>query len=91
MTIVQYFEQDGAKTFDVAQALRCSGWRIEPSALLTTTGLVLVDRLEPQHTVTVSHITHDRLFGMYFVHYTEGGWQCLDHAIEQFRRKYITP
>ena len=91
MPIVQYFERDGAKVFDVAQALACSGWDVEQSRLLDTHGLVLVDRLKPQHIVTVSHITYDRFFIMYFVHYKEGGWQCLDHAIDQFRRNRVTP
>jgi hypothetical protein len=89
--IVQYFERDGAKTFDVQQALRCSGWGVELEKLLETTGLVLTDRLKPSHVVTVSHITYSRWFEMYFVHYAEGGWQCLDHAIEQFRLKRISP
>ena len=84
MGIVQYFRMDGAKKFDVKQALADSGWNITLEELLMTTYIPLVDRKDPGHKVTVSYFTQDRLFEMWFVHYAEGGWQCLDHAIEQF-------
>ena len=84
--IVQYFERDGLKQFDVVQALADSGWDVDLDELPTLSGLVLADRSNPEHRVTVSEVTCTQLFKMWFVHYVEGGWQCLDHAIEQFTR-----
>lgn len=84
--IVKYFEKDGQKTFDVVQALKDSGWDVPFENILMTQGLELVDRNDPCHLVTVSSIVLDRIYRMYFVSYVEGGWQCLDHAIEQFRK-----
>ncbi len=84
MGIVDYFELDGCKVFDVLQALKTSGWGIEYKDILATSGLRLVSRDDPQIKVTVRSIKLDRLFAMYFVDFVEGGWSCLDHAIENF-------
>lgn len=85
MSIVKYFyDYDNQKLFDVKQALKDSGWGIMFKDILETNGLKLVDRNDPKSKVTVSRITLDRLFATYFVHYVEGGWNCLDHAVEQF-------
>lgn len=89
MGIVKYFEQDGQKTFDVIQALNDSGWGIPFDDILDTTGLRLVDRTDESHKVTVSAITLDHITKTYFVHFKEGGWLCLDNAIEQFTRAII--
>lgn len=89
MGIIKYFEQDGQKTFDVIQALNDSGWGILFEDILDIKGFRLVDRANENHKVTVSSITLDHITKTYFVHYEEGGWQCLDNAIEQFAKVTI--
>ena len=84
--IVRYFKRNGVKVFDVAQALRDSQWGVLFEDILKTKGLRLIDREDPKYQVTVSSIVLDRSMNMYFVSHIEGGWQCLDHAIEQFGR-----
>ena len=82
--IVQYSYDNGRKVFDIDRALIDSGWGITEDNLLKTSGLKLADRNNPNHIVTISHIEHARFFNMYFVHFSEGGWLCLDNAINQF-------
>jgi hypothetical protein len=84
--IVQYFTVDGQKKFDIAQALRDSGWGVSYARLDEMAGVQLVDRNNPDHRVTIAGIRADPLFAMVFVDFEGGGWLCLDHAIEQFRR-----
>ncbi len=86
--VVVYFDLHGQKVFDPAQALRDCGWGISLENLSEAEGLVLVDRLDPDNRLIVKTITHDRLMGMYFVSFKEGGWQCLDHAITQFEKAH---
>lgn len=84
MSIVKYFQKNNRKVFDVKQAVEDSGWNIEFEDILKTKDLKLVDRKDSRQSTTVFSITLDRLFGTYFVYYIEGGWQCLDNAINQF-------
>ncbi len=84
MGIIRYFELDGCKVFDVVEALKASGWKIEYKNILATSGLRLISRDDPQNKVTVRSIRLDRLFATYFVRFVEGGWLCLDHAIENY-------
>ena len=85
MSIVKYFTHEGRKVFDVGQAL-IDGWGITLAKLPGIIGALLTDRQNPSHRATILSITHDRIFNMWFVHYAEGGSQCLDHSIEQFER-----
>ena len=82
--IVRYFQRNGAKMFDVKQALRDSGWGVGLDELPAVQGLQLIDRKQPGHTATISAIKHSSSYGMWFIYFENGGWQCLDHAIEQF-------
>lgn len=84
MSIVKYFYENKQKLFDVKQTLEDSGWNIKFKDILKTKDLKLVDRNNSKHLAIVSSVTLDRLFGTYIVHYIEGGWQCLDNAINQF-------
>ena len=84
MSVVQYFIHDGQKMFNVEQAVM-DGWHTTLDKLPIS--FAVVDRNKPEHRVVVSSITHDRLFNMWFVHFAEGGWLCLDDAIEQFMRE----
>ena len=83
---VTYCEVNGIKKFDVAQALSDSGWGVSLEDILKTEGLELMDRKNSNHRATVSSIRFDRFMQMYFVSFAEGGWLCLDHAINQFER-----
>ena len=82
--IVKYFTQDGHKVFDVAQALGASGWGICRDDLHNAHNLTLQSRDDPGHIETVKSISYSKSFGMFFVYWMRGGWNCLDHAIEQF-------
>jgi hypothetical protein len=83
--IVTYFTRNGAKMFDVKQALRDSGWGIDIEDLEDTADLALVSRFDPEHRVIVSSVRYDNIMNMWFVDYETDGWQCLDNAIEQFK------
>lgn len=85
--IIKYFYMNGQKFFDVVQAIKDSGWGIEYENILKCQGIELIDRNDPNHRVTVASITLDKFFRMYFVSFVQGGWLCLDHAIEQFKLK----
>jgi len=84
VSIIQYTQDRFTKTFDVAQALHDGEWGITLEMLPSVQCLRLIDRNNPEHHVTVSRIEYTRWAEMYIVSYAEGGWQCLDHAIEQF-------
>lgn len=84
MGIVRYFNQGLRKMYDVHRALADSGWGITIFQLDNLKGMRLVDRSDPDHCVTVNRVS--RFLDMYLVHYEEGGWQCLDNAIDQFAR-----
>jgi hypothetical protein len=85
MPIVKYFEdENGNKQYDVPQALEDGGWGIKQDDLRAVSGMLFMHRKDPNHRVLVTHITHDILFNFYLVFFQEGGYLCLDHAIEQF-------
>jgi len=86
--VVQYFEHNGCKAYNVAQALLDSGWNIVFSSPVTNLDppLRLVDRLNPNHRVTATSIVHAQAVNMHMVFYEEGGWQSLDNAVDQFKR-----
>lgn len=82
--IVKYFIKNGDKVFSPEQAMRDGGWG---ENILDLRGVWVVDRSDPNRRVQIEKIAYDRFFNMYFVHYVNGGWQCLDHAINQFEVK----
>lgn len=85
-TIVQYYDEGGRIVFDVGQALSDGGWEVAQEGLVGISGLELVDREDPKHKITVSYIRHNEFFNMYFVNFVGGGWLCLDHAINQYKK-----
>jgi len=82
MSIVKYFIKDNVKTFSNKQAVN-DGWDAElnEEALI---GLILEDRSNPKHKVKIKGLNYH--LGTMIVHWEEGGWNCLDHAVEQFKR-----
>lgn len=85
MSIVEYFEKNGRKVFDVVEALSASGWNVLYEDLLEISGLHLVSRDDPHEKITIKSVVCDTLSVMYYVHFEEGGWLCLDHVIEQYQ------
>lgn len=85
--VVRYFEHNGCQVYDVAQALRDSGWNINFSSPVTNFDppLQLVDRRNPQHRVRATSIVHSPVINMHMVFYEESGWQSLDNAVDQFK------
>lgn len=80
MSVVQYFMRDGLKTFDINQAIR-DGQFPDPRHPSEYEGMIVVDRQSGEEA-TITRITGSE--EMYFVHFSSGGWLCLDHAIEQY-------
>lgn len=80
MSFVEYYLKDGQKTFNCALAVK-NGWGIEWGSDLI--GIRLQDRKNPIHIVEISK-TH-WMIGVFIIYFKEGGWQCLDHCIEQFK------
>jgi hypothetical protein len=84
MSIIKYTGSGASKVFNLDQAIRDGGWP-DPDKPATYRGLRVVDRKNPKHKATVKCVDHDAGYGMYFVSWVGGGWNCLDHAIEQFK------
>lgn len=82
MSIVKYRGNGVNKVFDVEQALKDGGWPVLHPKLYP---LKMVDRNNPKHTAIIENIRWDSSYGMVFVQWRGGGWNCLDHAIEQFK------
>ena len=86
MSVIKYYQKEGrfGKVFSVKQALK-DGWKVDfrkVKVFEEFDGIKLVDRNKPSHTVTVKVIEEDDNF--FKVYFNEGGWQLLDHCIEQF-------
>lgn len=82
MGIIKYeFDEEG-KCFNVGQALM-DGWGVEWEGEDALIGLSLQDRKNPRHKVTIKKV--DWTLETMRVWFNEGGWLCLDHAIEQFK------
>lgn len=75
---VEYIGVGLGKKFDVKHNLN-KFWGVNFDELI---GLVLVDRIDPNQTAKISSVENE--FGMAIVYWENGGWNCLDHAIEQF-------
>ncbi|AGO48858.1 hypothetical protein Phi46:3_gp114 [Cellulophaga phage phi46:3] len=79
MGIVKYNKN---RQFSIIQAVK-DGWNKEYVVLDDLVGLKLQDRKNPKHKVTISDIGW--FMDICNVSFEEGGWLCLDHAIEQFK------
>jgi len=75
---VEYTGEGFDKKFNINHNLN-KFWRVNSNELI---GLELVDRLNPKHTATITN--YDFKCGTAIVNWENGGWNCLDHAIEQF-------
>jgi hypothetical protein len=84
MSIVKYFGTGSDNKFDIDQAIKDGGWP-DPDKPALYKSLKVRDRKNAKHKATVKNITRDSFYGMYFVSWVGGGWNCLDHAIEQFK------
>ena len=82
MSIVNYYFRNGVRKFDCNQALK-DGWGMDWHNLASLIGLKLQDRSNPKHHAEISDA--ENMSGLYVVHYKEGGYQALDHAIEEFK------
>lgn len=85
--VIKYYKKEGrfGKVFSVKQALK-GGWGVDfrkVKVFEDFEGIKLVDRNKPSHVVTIKAILEDDVF--YKVYFNEGGWQLLDHCIEQFQ------
>ncbi|MBU2923040.1 hypothetical protein KO504_16950 [Winogradskyella psychrotolerans] len=79
MGIVKY---TNTRQFSITQALK-DGWGKEFKEHDEFIGLKLQDRKKPKHIVTIEKT--DWYMGIFRVHFSEGGWLCFDHAVEQFK------
>jgi hypothetical protein len=79
MAIVKYTKD---RRFSIRKALK-DGWEKEYISFDEMIGLKLQDRKKENHLVVIEK--YDWYMGVFRVHFKEGGWLCLDHAIEQFK------
>lgn len=75
---VEYKGEGFDKKFNIQHNLN-KFWGVDVDELI---GLELVDRLNPKHTAKI--IAYDFRYDTATVAWENGGWNCLDHAIEQF-------
>lgn len=82
MGYVKYKTDKYGRFFDIAENLK-EIWGVQSTDILV--GLKLKDRKNPKHVVTIEKIYED--LGIVMVQWKEGGWNCLDHALEQFEKQ----
>lgn len=75
---VEYIGEGFGKKFNIKHNLN-KFWGIDFDDLI---GLELVDRSNPKHKAKI--VDADFKMGIAVVVWESGGWNCLDHAIEQF-------
>ncbi len=78
MGIVKY---SADRKFNISQAVK-DGWDIEYLSPESLHGLSLVDRKRKDTKAKIE--STDWMMGILVVNFVSGGWQCLDHCIEQF-------
>ena len=79
---VKYKTDEHGRFFDIAENLK-EIWGVTSKEPIE--GLKLKDRKNPKHTVTIEKTYME--MGIQMVQWKEGGWNCLDHALEQFERQ----
>ena len=83
MGIIQYTGEWPNRKFNVGQAIK-DGWGLDWQGEEALIGVKLQDRKKARHKVEVDNV--DWFMGILRVWFKEGGWLCLDHAIEQFKK-----
>lgn len=82
MGLVKYNGEGFGKTFNVYSELKRL-WDKDVKVVQQLKGTVLQDRKNKNLVVVIKDAKfHD---GTAIVYFQEGGWLCLDHALEQFK------
>lgn len=79
MGIVKYNKN---RQFSISKSLK-DGWGKEFKYFDELIGLKLQDRKKIKNKVVIEN--YDWCFGIFRIFYKGGGWQCFDHAIEQYK------
>lgn len=79
---VKYESDEHGRFFDVSKNLK-EIWGID-TRKDSLIGLTLKDRKDHNHIVKIGNICID--MGILVVKWKDGGWNCLDHALEQFEK-----
>jgi len=84
MSIVEYFETESGRFFDPKLSVK-KGWGLDIDRYSQLSGLKLVDRKNKKHLAEIEKVEHPEDIGIAIVYWKCGGYNCLDHVIEQFK------
>lgn len=83
MSLIDYKNDKYGRVYDPQKEVK-KHWGIDFEYYSELNGLKLVDRKKPKHTVEIELCKHAE-FSCAMVYWKNGGYNCLDHAIEQFK------
>ena len=82
--LVKYIETDSGRYFDTKSAIK-EHWGLDVNYYSELKGLKLVDRNKKSHLVEIEKVEHEVFMDIALVYWKNGGYNCLDHAINQFK------